>query len=128
MLCLICLHLCLCYNYCNTKSFASCCKQRLLRPFMTLQQDISEVGFYNLGYIYALPCIRIPFYSESNSVIFNYVHFSNHKLWSYNFNRHIGKPCIASLTFTACNWELVCNTNLILLQKKAFSAQNIVVQ
>ena len=38
------------------------------------------------------------------------------------------KPCIASLAFTACNWELLCNTDLILLQKKAFSAQNMMVQ
>ena len=38
------------------------------------------------------------------------------------------KPCIASLPFTACNWELHCNTDLILLQKKAFSAQNVMVQ
>ena len=38
------------------------------------------------------------------------------------------KPCIASLVFTACNWELRCNTDLILLQKKAFSAQNVMVQ
>ena len=35
------------------------------------------------------------------------------------------KPCIASPAFTAGNWELLCNTDLILLQKKAFSAQNI---
>ena len=34
-------------------------------------------------------------------------------------------PCIASLTFTACNWELLCYEDLILLQKKAFSAQNL---
>ena len=38
------------------------------------------------------------------------------------------KPCIASLAFTACNWEFLCNTDLILLLKKAFSAQNIIVQ
>ena len=38
------------------------------------------------------------------------------------------KPCIASLAFTACDWELCCNTNLILQQKKAFSAQNMMVQ
>ena len=38
------------------------------------------------------------------------------------------KPCIASLAFTACNWESCCNTDLILLQKKAFSAQNVMVQ
>ena len=28
------------------------------------------------------------------------------------------KPCIASLAFKTCNWELFCNTDLILLQKK----------
>ena len=32
------------------------------------------------------------------------------------------KPCIASLAFTAYDWESLCNTDLILLQKKAFSA------
>ena len=37
------------------------------------------------------------------------------------------KPCIASLAFTAFNWELRCNIDLILLQKKAFSAQNLMV-
>ena len=38
------------------------------------------------------------------------------------------KPGIASLTFTACNWESCGNTDLILLQKKVFSAQNVMVQ
>ena len=38
------------------------------------------------------------------------------------------KPYIASLAFTACNWEWRCSTDLILLQKKAFSAQNMMVQ
>ena len=38
------------------------------------------------------------------------------------------KPCIASLAFTACKWGSRCNTDLILLQKKAFSAQNVMVQ
>ena len=38
------------------------------------------------------------------------------------------KPCIASLAFTVCNWESRRNTDLILLQKKAFSAQNVMVQ
>ena len=38
------------------------------------------------------------------------------------------KPCIASLAFTACNWELHCITDSILSQKKAFSAQNMMVQ
>ena len=33
-------------------------------------------------------------------------------------------PCvIGSLAFTAVNWESRCNTDLILLQKKVFSAQ-----
>ena len=35
------------------------------------------------------------------------------------------KPCIASLAFTACNWESRCNTDL---KKKASSAQNMMVQ
>ena len=38
------------------------------------------------------------------------------------------KPCIASLAFTACNWESHYNIGLTLLQKKAFSAQNMLVQ
>ena len=29
---------------------------------------------------------------------------------------------IASLAFMACNWELLCNIDLILILKKAFSA------
>ena len=29
------------------------------------------------------------------------------------------KPCIASLAFITRNWESHCNTDLILLQKKA---------
>ena len=36
-------------------------------------------------------------------------------------------PCIVSLAFIACYWELLCNTDLILLQKKAFDAQNMMV-
>ena len=38
------------------------------------------------------------------------------------------KPCIASQAFTACNWESHCNTDLILLQKKAFRTQMVMVQ
>ena len=38
------------------------------------------------------------------------------------------KPYIAFPAFPACNWESRCNTDLILLQKKAFSAQNVMVQ
>ena len=38
------------------------------------------------------------------------------------------KPCIASLAFTPCNSESRCNSELILLQKEAFSAQNVMVQ
>ena len=38
------------------------------------------------------------------------------------------KPCIASLAFTACNWESCCNIELMLLQMKAFSAQNMMLQ
>ena len=38
------------------------------------------------------------------------------------------KPYIASPAFTACTWESLCNTGLILLQKKAFSAHNVMVQ
>ena len=61
--------------------------------------------------------------------IFNCVGQRNLKLWLYNQMRVIlitigmhTKPCIASIVFIACNWESFCNTDLILLQKKAFSA------
>ena len=48
-----------------------CCKRRLLRPFMTLQQDVSKVSLYNLGYICTL--LESLFYSELNGVISNFV-------------------------------------------------------
>ena len=35
------------------------------------------------------------------------------------------KPCIASLALIARNWVLLCNTDIILQQKKAFSAQTL---
>ena len=37
------------------------------------------------------------------------------------------KPCtcIGSLAFTTCNWELLCNTDLIFLYKKVYSARNM---
>ena len=51
----------------------SCCKRRLLCPFLTLQQDVS----YNLGYICTI--LELLFYSESNGVIeFNFVGQRNH--------------------------------------------------
>ena len=117
---------------CDTKGFTGCCKRRLLSPFLTLQQDVHKVSLYNLGYICTF--LKSLFYSESNG-IFNFVGQRNHKLWSYNLMCVIliaigmhTKPCIASLAFTACNWESRCNTDLILIQKKAFSAQNVMVQ
>ena len=117
----------------DTEGFASCCKPQLLCPFLTLQQDVRKVSLYILGYI----CIflKLLFYSKSNGVIFNLVGQRNHKLWPYNYMRVIliaigmhTKPCIASLVFTACNYESRCNADLILLQKKAFNAQNVMVQ
>ena len=49
-----------------------CCKRRLLRLFMTLQQqDVSKVSLYNLGYICTL--LESLFYSELNGVISNFV-------------------------------------------------------
>ena len=45
---------------------------------MALLKDFSKVSPYNL-YI-----IELPFHSESNGVIFNFVHLSNYKLWPYN--------------------------------------------
>ena len=45
-----------------------CCKRKLLWLFITLQQDVSKVSLYNLGYI----CILLEsfIYSEPNGVIF----------------------------------------------------------
>ena len=91
---------------------------------MILQQDVSKVSLYNLRYICTF--LKSLFYSELNGVIFNFVGQRNHKLWPYNsifviliaIGMHT-KPCNASLAFTACKWELCCNTDLILLQKKA---------
>ena len=60
----------------------SCCKRRLLRPFLTLQQDVRKVSLYILGYICTF--LKSLFYSESNGVIFNFVGQRNHKLWPYN--------------------------------------------
>ena len=60
----------------------SCCKRRLLRPFLTLQQDVRKVSLYILGYIGTF--LKSLFYSESNGVIFNFVGQRNHKLWPYN--------------------------------------------
>ena len=51
----------------DTKRFAGCCKQRFLRPFMTLQQDVSKVSLYNLVYICTL--LELLFYSELNGVL-----------------------------------------------------------
>ena len=72
---------------------------------MTLQQDISKVSLYNVVEL---------FHSGSNIVIFNIVYLSKHKLWPYNQMRVIliaigmhTKPCIASLAFKACSWELL---------------------
>ena len=49
---------------------------------MTLQQDVSKVSSYNLGYTCTL--LESPFHSESNSAILNFVRQRNHKLWQYN--------------------------------------------
>ena len=61
--------------------------------------------------------LESPFCSESKSVIFNFVHLNSHMLWAYNYVILIAigmyaKPCIGSLAFKACNWELLCNTGL----------------
>ena len=61
---------------CDTRSFTIYYKRGLLHPFMTLQQDVSKVSPYNLGYI-----LELLFYSESNNVIFNFVGQRYHKLW-----------------------------------------------
>ena len=60
----------------------SCCKRRLLRPFLTLQQDVRKVSLYILEHIGTF--LKSLFYSESNGVIFNFVSQRNHKLWPYN--------------------------------------------
>ena len=66
---------------CDMRSYTSCCKQRLLHPFMTLQQDDSKVSVYDLEYICTV--LELLFYSESNDVIFNFVGQHNRKLWPY---------------------------------------------
>ena len=67
---------------CNTKSFAGHCKQQILHPFRTLQQDVSKVSLYNLGYNCAL--LELPFHSELKGIIFNFAQLTKHKLWLYN--------------------------------------------
>ena len=104
-----------------------------MRPILTLQQDVCKVSLYILGHIYTF--LKSLFYSESNGGIFNFVGQWNHKLWPYNqmcvilitVGMHT-KPRVASPAFTACKWESHYNTDLILLQKKAFSAQNVMAQ
>ena len=49
---------------------------------MTLQQDVSKVSLYNLGYMCTL--LESLFYSESNGVIFNFAGQRYYKLWPYN--------------------------------------------
>ena len=94
---------------------------------MALQQDFSKVSLYKLGYICTL--LESPFHSESNNVMFIFKHLSSRKLWQYNYMRVIliaigmhTNICIVSLAFIACNWGLLCNIDLILTLKKAFSA------
>ena len=64
------------------EGFTSCCKQQLLHPFLTLQQDVRKVSLYNLEYICTF--FKLLFYSELNGIIFNFVGQRNHKLWPYN--------------------------------------------
>ena len=54
----------------------------IIAPFMTLQQDVSKVSLYNLGYICTL--LESLLYSESDGVIFNFVGQRYHKLRPYN--------------------------------------------
>ena len=50
------------------EGFTSCCKQQLLHPFLTLQQDVRKVSLYNLEYICTF--FKLLFYSELNGIIF----------------------------------------------------------
>ena len=60
------------------KEFCELLQAMIIAPFMTLQQDISKVSLYNLGYICTL--LESPFHSELNSFILNFEHLvSNHK-------------------------------------------------
>ena len=68
---------------CNTKCFTSWCKRRLLRPFMTLQQNVSKVSLI-IWDIFVATLLESLIYSESNGYIFSVVCLQNHKLWPYN--------------------------------------------
>ena len=46
------------------------------------QSDTSKISLYKSGYVFTL--LELPFHFESISIIFNFVHLSNNKLWSYN--------------------------------------------
>ena len=48
---------------------------------MTLQQDVSKVSLITWDVFLHY---QNRFYSESNGVIFKFVHQRSHKLWSYN--------------------------------------------
>ena len=68
---------------------------------MTLQQDVSKVSAYNLGYICTL--LELLCHSESNGSI-----LTLYAKVTINYGRIIAtagmhtKPCIASLAFTTC--------------------------
>ena len=98
----------------------------IIVPICGTSTRFSKVRLYELGYICTL--LELPFHSESiaNSVIFNFKHLRSRKLWPYNviliaIGMHTN-PYIASLAIIACNWELLCKADLILMLKKAFSA------
>ena len=52
------------------KEFTGYCKRQFLHQLMTLQQDVSKVSLYNLGYICTL--LELLFHSVSNDVTINF--------------------------------------------------------
>ena len=73
---------CILLYSCNTKSFCELLKMMIIVPIYGTSTRFFKVSIYNLGYVCTL--LEWPFYFELNSIIFNFVHSSNHKLWQYN--------------------------------------------
>ena len=91
----------------------------IIAPIYDTSTDVSKISPYNLGYI----CTFLESLSQSELMkVFStfYAKLTTSYGRIIAIGMHI-KPCIASLAFTTCNWEMLSNTELILLQKKAFS-------
>ena len=64
------------------EEFCELLQMTIIAAIYDTSQDVSEVSLLNLRYICTL--LELLFYSESNGVIFNFVHQHNHKSWPYN--------------------------------------------